>query len=394
MMNIAGFTSSVEEVVATVTAIIHVKNGAVIALIKGGSYRTSPIDLDFIIDASLSRDENVPPGLTSRLAFLWTCQVTSLQQYGMDCTTTLFEGVNTNTVVKIPSGLMNITYQYTITVLVSAKDGRQSRATLLLVPSVLDSPSVTITSIKSKVNVDAKLTLSGYIYAAYNVSASWQVMSPDGNILSVNPNTPKTITLTSPQAQSRVPFPLSFNSYSFNQGVTYIFQLTASSLSNDNQKSFSSISLTINAPPSGGYVHISPSSGTALITNFLLTSALWIDDVDGSAIPFSLRQRLQYGTNRKMLIKQLAAARANILDNGFRIRLKNLLTVLKSKTIFVSYLSIGGLCARLHLYDNFLECTSRLQWTQRLWFAMNKQIDYKSTTPVKKSLFDVPLSFF
>jgi hypothetical protein len=66
---------------------IFVLQGLVSAAVIGGYIRSTPIDLDFNLDASISRDADVDPSFTavSTLAYQWTCTIGSIINFGIEC---------------------------------------------------------------------------------------------------------------------------------------------------------------------------------------------------------------------------------------------------------------------------------------------------------------------
>lgn len=55
---------------------------------------------------------------------------------------------------------------------------------------------------------------------------------------------------------------------------------------------YAEITLTANAPPSGGYLAASPNNGMALETSFLVTSSGWTTDVDSYPLSYSFAYSL------------------------------------------------------------------------------------------------------
>ena len=113
--------------------------------------------------------------------------------------------MNNRAIVTIPANIMNITDKYTVTVFVTAKDGRSSSAIMVLLPSPPLSPVVSIFSPKARVNVDAKLSLSGFLKANYSVSAVWSVCGVDRSTpVNIEPVTPSSSIYSAISARSKV----------------------------------------------------------------------------------------------------------------------------------------------------------------------------------------------
>lgn len=72
--------------------------------------------------------------------------------------------------------------------------------------------------------------------------------------------------------------PLSATKPETRQSVPSIFQPPSG---------FADISLTINAPPTGGHVDASPRAGVAAVDTFVLECLDWTDEVDDLPLLFS-----------------------------------------------------------------------------------------------------------
>lgn len=163
-----------------------------------------------MLDASQSRDEDIPPYKPQRLTYLWSCLQSNFEKFGQDCTDALFrKNLNNGPIITIPANVMNITDKYTVTVHVSSKDGRTSKASIALQPSPPLSPIVSIFNAKTRVNVDAKLSFTGYITANFSISAFWSVYvdtlsTVDSLPVSISPITPRSLDFSSSAARSKV----------------------------------------------------------------------------------------------------------------------------------------------------------------------------------------------
>jgi hypothetical protein len=61
-------------------------------------------------------------------------------------------------------------------------------------------------------------------------------------------------------------------------GATYVFRFTATDT--DLASASAEVAITVNAPPTSGYIEPEPASGTELQTEFSFTAAQWVDDTD------------------------------------------------------------------------------------------------------------------
>ncbi len=91
---------------------VFVSYSVVTAVVEGGHRKTVPIDQPLILNASSSRDYDVPPTQKSQLTYVWTCYISSINSFGLGCgfqnvyniTESLSSIASTNySVVTIPS---------------------------------------------------------------------------------------------------------------------------------------------------------------------------------------------------------------------------------------------------------------------------------------------------
>lgn len=61
-------------------------------------------------------------------------------------------------------------------------------------------------------------------------------------------------------------------------GATYLFRFTATDT--DRATAAAEVAVTVNAPPTSGYIVPEPASGTELQTQFSFTAVQWVDDAD------------------------------------------------------------------------------------------------------------------
>jgi len=271
----ASATDGYPAVTATTFGSITITRGAVTALIKGGSSRQSPIDKALELDASGSLDDD---SLTPSFSYRWSCAISSVKSYGEDCSS-IFSTDITLSKVSIPPYTLNVTLAYTFQVLVTSIDGRFSTATANVLPSGVGGVTLSITSSVSLINVDSKLSLSGTIFANYTgsvqVYASWSIYYAGNELTGVNTLTSTSSYFSAAEVLAKTSFPIAFDANTFAQGRTYNFRLSAFPTFDKSLSSFTETSVTINTPPSGGVITISPSKGDALATNFLISCSLW-----------------------------------------------------------------------------------------------------------------------
>jgi hypothetical protein len=133
---------------------------------KGGYVRSTPINLDIALDASISRDDDISPTsiLVSTLTYSWTCTIASIVDFGTECK--LFGAVTTRQtpIIVITANSMTFNVTYALEVVVTAADGRSAAQIVTLSPTYINSPEVSITSTFVKFNAGIFMCICIDIY--------------------------------------------------------------------------------------------------------------------------------------------------------------------------------------------------------------------------------------
>lgn len=271
-------TTQYSAITASTSLSVTILRGLVIAIIKGGSSRQIPQDNSLTLDASLSSDEDSSSAV---LSYRWSCTITSILSFGTDCSSVFGTSSITLSSITIAANKLDTSYLYTFQVLVSSPDGRFSTASTTVEPSAAGGVTLTITSTTSIINADSKLSLNGYLAANYTGSTSvyafWSVYF-EGSVVSVKTITSSALTFSAAEIYKTIAFPVAYSSNTFVQGRTYTFRLTAYPITNSGLSSYAETSVTINSPPSGGVLSVSPSKGDALVTSFYISTSLWVSN--------------------------------------------------------------------------------------------------------------------
>lgn len=269
-------TSKYPAVTATTSGYIEILRGSVISKIRGGSTRQFSLDKLLLLDASSSSDED---SLTAALTYRWSCTISSITSYGSDCSSVFGSSSTTASTISVAPYTLLSSLSYTFQVLVSSVDGRTSTSSVFVQPTGAGGVTVSITSLTSLINVDRKLSLSGVLFANYTSSsvqvfAFWSVYF-SGSLVDVTPLTSASSNFTSAEVKKSITYPLAYSANTFVEGRTYSFRLTAYPTYDKSLASYTETTITINKPPSGGSVSLSPSSGDALSTSFYIFALLW-----------------------------------------------------------------------------------------------------------------------
>lgn len=212
----------------------------------------------------------------------------SISKFGESCGT--FD--NTNLLASsltIPRFSMSLSTKYAFTVAVSAPDGRSDSQRVLVSPAFNGSVLLSISTRFVKFNPAGKLIVIGNIEAPSAVTSFWSVRSALGAPITYKSLTPQTKQFP---LSGAVTFPLSVAGGTFIGGASYLFRLTAYPMGSPKFATYSEIQLTANSPPKGGYLYATPTTGTALLTDFFISSPGWTADVENLPLRYAFSFRV------------------------------------------------------------------------------------------------------
>ena len=185
---------------------------------------------------------------------------------------------------------MSLKNVYAFTVVVLSKDQRSDIRTVFVSPTP-GTAHVSITSPFTRFNPSAKLVLGSSISAYYPVIFTWSVLTVLGAPVDIPSLTLQSILFPGFEL-SAISFPFSVNGGIFFPGKAYTFQLTASSIENAANTTFSQITLTANSAPTSGYIISSPTIGSALVTQFTVSSPGWTTDAASFPLNYAFSYRM------------------------------------------------------------------------------------------------------
>ena len=199
---------------------------------------------------------------------------------------------NTNTLLSslvIPKFAMSPNVTYAFTVAVTAPDGRSDSRKVLVSPSYGKSVQLSITSTFVTFNPEAKLLITGNLRALSPVTSFWSVYSSFGVPIQFDSLTPRSEEFS---LSSRIAYPLSIAGGTFIGGNSYSFRLTAYPKGLPQSATYSEIQLMANVPPRGGYLYVEPTTGSALVTVFFISSPGWTSGADCTPLRYSFAYRV------------------------------------------------------------------------------------------------------
>ena len=235
------------------TTSVFVGKGNINALIRGGSTRNVAVDKSYSLDASISTDDNYPPGSASnRPSYSWTCidaSTLSACTFSSPTFTT-----TTNSTLTVPANGMAVNGVYTITVIVTSADGRIGTASVVSTGAAPGAPTVTAGNKVVKFNTDAVLAVLGYITSSDPINASWTGFFAGTTPVSLKGAvTPLQKVFSASQVMNTGSFPVSFPGGLFTPGRIYTFRLTAWSTEDSTLQAHADVTITSNSPPVGTF---------------------------------------------------------------------------------------------------------------------------------------------
>ena len=289
----ASATARYPAATAVAEAELFVENGDVVAIVSGGTYRLIYVEEDFTLDGSLSFDEDFEVAEDSVLDFSWSCSFLSISNFGESCDDVFGEQLTNQSSIPLNGTFLEPAQEYAFLLEVTSPDDRSDSVILTLELVNSGTTFTTISSTKSKINANSQLNLVGSVAADdYSLRAVWEafVSGVEFDFAST------ALTPLSKQfAESAVSnvggasYPLAVSKDTFTQGSSVTFRLSADvpNAQNDAFLSFTEVTITINSPPSPGFLTASPTAGIALSTTFTLVASDWSDDVED--LPFTYK---------------------------------------------------------------------------------------------------------
>ena len=182
---------------------------------------------------------------------------------------------------------MTLRRSYAFVVVVTSLDGRSDSKKVVVNPAYTGSVQLYINTTLSRFNPGSKLIVSGYVFAPLAVTSVWSVLTPLGVPLPYKALTPTATNFTFASTVGYIAFPLGFKAGTFAGGSTYSFRLTAYPVGNPKLATFNEVTMTANSPPTGGYLLVVPTSGSALVTEFLISTPGWTSNVESLPLKYS-----------------------------------------------------------------------------------------------------------
>lgn len=297
---------------ASVTILVTMSD--LVARIKGGNIQRMNPQSYFVLDGTGSQDPDAILTSSSSfssnsmgLTFEWTC-VTIAPTYSSSCALTLLNDTSNALLTTFALSRKAAGKTCFFTLLVS--DSSTNRVATANVTVVINSEPLPLTRILTtssfpyKVNPNTKFSLIGsVITTVLPTTASWS-LNDVGIKLEAISRTPVSLPITSPSLIS-IPINtiLTIPANVLPPGMVLTFTLTASFNLHGQTSSSTSIQIIVNDPPKPGSHLVSPSSGTELLTQFVITAVNWVDEDLPISYAFLLLSPTPVDANRFLLLQ-------------------------------------------------------------------------------------------
>lgn len=257
---------------ATVTVVVG--SGDIVSILSVGDQVSAKPGTYINIDASSSYDQDYAnTKQNSRLlGYSWSCSQYS-PSFLLFCpqTTQTLSPINSNLRIFVKeSSIVGSQFNVSVRVYSLSNPLKYSVSSTIVTVAPVSCPTIRITPIYSKLNPVYKVKVFAEITSSFSAVCDWKILdSSISNLLLSN-----STLFVSTAGIFR--FDLLFKANALAAGMSYSLTLTC--VSALSAVSFSTISITTNAPPQYGAFDVSPSSGLELSTSFQLAASKWVDE--------------------------------------------------------------------------------------------------------------------
>ncbi|CAM9342946.1 unnamed protein product, partial [Ectocarpus sp. 12 AP-2014] len=293
-------TSQLSEASASMTVEVSVEQGVLRANIQGGKFRQHSAGNDLVLDGSDSVDDDDITELDMR--YEWWCSQNCTSQ---DDWTADADG----SVLVIPSDELEsgLIYEFFLNVSKGSADStdvynqlRWDTANIKVQVVSFEAPEVLLIAKDNSLKQDP--TEKVVIYGSVSEQSSsydllWTQVEGD---LDLEERQWSTVFATA-QTGANLVIPRGV----LTGGSTYTFRLSATDKASQ-AAGFADMTLTINAPPTGGHVDASPRAGVAAVDLFVLESLDWTDEVDDLPLLFSFSYNNEEESGQQRTLSMLA----------------------------------------------------------------------------------------
>jgi len=258
---VVGFMTDTPNINNTATVDVEVLQQSLVAIITGGAFQQYGIDTSFVLYGDESTD---PDASAVSFTYYWACAADTSTA---SCSGLSISSSSSSSLSVAAAALTVGEYTFTLSVF----KGVRNDTTTCIVEIVNGAPPViTITApTNAKYNTDEEyLSIVSSVSSSLSYSTTWTPSSSDiakpfqqGGALKSSVNNKLTVVVAL---------------YLLTEGDTYTFQLSATDSAGET--SYSTVSITMNEPPTSGSVSVTPINGFALYTAFTFSATNWVED--------------------------------------------------------------------------------------------------------------------
>ncbi|CAM9178731.1 unnamed protein product [Ectocarpus fasciculatus] len=293
-------TSQLSEASASTTVEVSVEQGVLRANIQGGEFRQHSVGNDLVLDGSDSVDDDDIAEFDMRYEWWCSQNCTSQDGWAVDAD---------GSVLVIPSEELEsgLIYEFFLNVSKGSVDStdiysqlRWDTASVKVQVVSFEAPEVILIAKDDSPKKDP--TKKVVIYGSVSEQPSsydLQWTQAEGD-LDLEEREWSTVFATA-QTGANLVIP----SGVLTGGSTYAFRLSATDVASQ-ATGFADISLTINAPPTGGHVDAAPRAGVAAVDTFVLECLDWTDEVDDLPLLFSFSYNNEEESGQQRSLSVLA----------------------------------------------------------------------------------------
>jgi hypothetical protein len=295
----------IDTVVAPVSRLVNVVvvSAGISANIAGGDVQSVRVGGFIALNAGSSADNDVEDSnaAATGLSFSWSCFQSRPMIYG-NCSLMLAHDSTSSSIVYFAANSLSATVTEMVTVTV-AKGNRFANKTITVNVVASSAALISISSMSpsgGKFVVSNKFAVTGKVSTQESCVASWNVSNSAGSFV-ITAGDGKLLSASKVSIGANViGVELSFilAPFSLPEDVSLEFLLSCGAAS-------ASVTIITNSAPRSGYLTVSPTTGFAFETTFVLTASSWVDEdtpisyqflVASDGLPLEVRRPLQTGS--------------------------------------------------------------------------------------------------
>lgn len=264
------------------SVIVQVGISGVVAVISGGSTWTASAMSKIVLDASLSYDIDFPN--RNNLTYSWSC-IEYMPSYGSPCFSVKNYITGSHPIVTIPANVVtqnSVSFNFSCTIENPFGFSASASSIVNVMRQSLALGAISTTDLLF--NSNEQIEIDAIIKVPENAQASAIWDTGDLSYSTFSAAVLGVIVSNFTAGTSRFSLILASNVLSPNG--KYTFSLRVNTLGPSSALASSSVTLTINSPPAGGLMYVSPSTGTALNTVFSIWTSSWVDNINDYPISY------------------------------------------------------------------------------------------------------------